>query len=111
MQTNSRCLVTLFSCVRLYVRIYKNVILIFVLIQALIERDEQVRKAREEALQSSRDLEAQLAAESSANQDLQVNSFKTCRLLIRNVKCCSSLLVESTEYSVSKLVLIIRYCQ
>ena len=44
-------------------------------LQGLIERDEQVRKAREEALQTNRDLEAQLAAESSANQDLQVCLF------------------------------------
>ena len=43
-------------------------------LQALLERDEQVRKAREEALQSNRDLEAQLAAESSANQDMQVSA-------------------------------------
>ena len=54
-------------------------------LQALLERDEQVRKAREEALQSNRDLEAQLAAESSANQDLQVSAV-SCR----NYKCMLS---------------------
>ena len=46
-------------------------------LQGLIERDDQVRKAREEALQSNRDLEAQLAAETSANQDLQVSAFSS----------------------------------
>ena len=44
-----------------------------------------MRKAREEALQSNRDLEAQLAAESSVNQDLQVSAV-SCR----NYKCMLS---------------------
>lgn len=40
--------------------------------QAVVERDEEIRKAREEALKIQRELEEQLATESAVNTDIQV---------------------------------------
>lgn len=40
--------------------------------QGLVERDEEIKKAREEALKTQRSLEEQLNEERAASQDIQV---------------------------------------
>ena len=40
--------------------------------QALLERDAEIKKVREEGVHLQRDLESQLSSETAANQELQV---------------------------------------
>ena len=40
--------------------------------QGLVERDEEIKKTREEALKTQRSLEEQLNEERAASQDIQV---------------------------------------
>ena len=42
--------------------------------EAVLETDEEIRKARDEGLKIQRDLEEQLATESAVNTDIQVCS-------------------------------------
>lgn len=75
--------------------------------QAVVERDEEIKRTREEALRTQQNLEEQLAEERGSTQENQVNGAQNGVDLSINHKYCSELHEERIQ--IKKLYEIIQH--